>query len=304
MPDVLIAGSGAMACLFGARLAPHADVTLLGTWPEGLAAIRQFGIRLEAGGLETRHPVRVTSNPLEVQGARFVLVLVKSWQTRRTATMLHSCLAPDGVALTLQNGLGNREILERQLGVERAALGVTTMGATLVAPGLVRVGGSGPTYLGRHPGLDPTLGLLRHAGFEVEIEQELDSLLWGKLVVNTAINPLTALLRVPNGALLESEPTRDLMAETARETAAVAQALGIRLPYLDPARQAIEVAGRTAANHSSMLQDVQRGAPTEIDSINGAVALLGERQGAPAPINRTLWRLVRAAARTPSGGPT
>ncbi len=202
-----------MACLFGARLAPHVDVTLLGTWPDGLAAIRRFGIRLEAGGLETRHPVGVTSNPLEVQGARFVLVLVKSWQTRRTATMLSNCLATDGVALTLQNGLGNREILESQLGVERATLGVTTMGATLVAPGLVRVGGSGPTYLGRHPSLDPYVGLLRHAGFEVEIEQELDSLLWGKLVVNTAINPLTALLRVPNGALLESEPTRDLMTD-------------------------------------------------------------------------------------------
>lgn len=292
-----------MACLFGARLAPYAEVTLLGTWSEGLAALRQFGIRLEAGGLETRHKVRVTSDPFDAHGARFALVLVKSWQTKRTAEMLVECLAPQGVALTLQNGLGNLEILEQALGSERAALGVTTTGATLVAPGLARIGGSGPTYVGRHPRLEPYLGLLRQAGFEIEVEDELDSMLWGKLAVNTAINPLTALLRRPNGALLEEPQSRELMAEAARETAAVAAALGVRLPYRDAADQAAEVARRTAANHSSMLQDILRGAPTEIDAINGAVVGIGERVGVATPVNRTLWRLVRAAVSAVGGRP-
>lgn len=284
-----------MACLFGARLSPHADVTLLGSWTEGLAALQHAGIRLEAGGLETRHPVRVTSDPLDCRGARFALVLVKSWQTRRTAEMLAECLAPDGVALTLQNGLGNLEILQQVLGDERAALGVTTMGATLRGPGLVRAGGIGPTYVGRHPRVEAYLPILSQAGFMVEVEDDVESLLWGKLAVNAGINPLTALLGVPNGELLDDPDARAVMGEAARETASVAVARGVRLPYLDPVAQVEAVAERTRSNQSSMLQDMLRGALTEIDAINGAVTAAGDAVGVATPVNRTLWRLVRAA---------
>jgi 2-dehydropantoate 2-reductase len=300
-PSVLIAGSGAMACLFGARLSAHADVTLLGTWPEGVAALQRHGVRLEAGGLETRHAVRVTNDPLDCSGARFALVLVKSWQTGRTAAMLAECLAPDGVALTLQNGLGNLEVLRAALGAERAALGVTTMGATLVGPGKVRVGGIGPTYVARHPRLEAYLALLRQAGLEIEEEDDLASVQWGKLAVNAGINPLTALLRVANGGLVADDHARAILGEAAREAAAVAAALNVRLPYRDAAGQAEEVARRTAANRSSMLQDILRGAPTEIDAINGAVAEAGERLQVPTVVNRTLWRLVRAVVAAGEG---
>jgi 2-dehydropantoate 2-reductase len=300
-PSVLIAGSGAMACLFGARLSDHADVTLLGTWPEGVAALQRHGIRLEAGGMETRHSVRVRSDPVDCRGARFALVLVKSWQTERTGAMLAECLVRDGVALTLQNGLGNLELLRDALGQERAALGVTTMGATLVGPGAVRVGGSGPTYVARHPRLAPYLDLLRQAGFDVEQEDDLASVQWGKLAVNAGINPLTALLRVPNGDLVVDDHARAILGEAAREAAAVAAALGIRLPYWDAAARAEDVARHTAGNRSSMLQDILRGAPTEIDAINGAVAEAGERLKVPTVVNRTLWRLVRAQVAADEG---
>jgi 2-dehydropantoate 2-reductase len=103
--------------------------------------------------------------------------------------MLAECLAPDGVALTLQNGLGNLETLQEELGVERAALGVTTTGATLLGPGHVRVGGTGPTHIARHARLEAYLPLLRKAGFQVEVEDDVESLLWGKLAVNAGINP-------------------------------------------------------------------------------------------------------------------
>jgi len=216
-PPILIAGCGAMACLFGGRLAEQAEVTMLGTWPEGIAALQRDGVRLEAGGLETRHRVRVTHDPGDLRSAPFALVLVKSWQTARTAAMLAKGLAPDGVALTLQNGLGNLEILRGVLGAERAALGVTTMGATLVGPGHVRLGGTGPTYLAHHPRLEPYLDLLRQAGFDSEVEEDLASLQWGKLAVSAGINPLTALLRVPNGALVEDEQARLVLGEAAAE---------------------------------------------------------------------------------------
>ena len=130
-----------MAGLFGGRLASYAEVTLLGSWKEGLDALREHGIRLHENGEVTEVKVRATDDPTKCEGAQRALVLVKSWQTETAANMLSTCLAPDGVALTLQNGLGNIEVLEAAIGSERAALGVTTSGSTLLGPGTVRAGG-------------------------------------------------------------------------------------------------------------------------------------------------------------------
>ena len=124
---------------------------------------------------------------------------------------------------------------------------------------------------------------------------EADDLLWSKLVINAAINPLTALLRCPNGELMARPSARTLMGAAAREAADVAAALGRHLTYADPVAVAEEVARRTAVNHSSMFQDVQRGAPTEIDAICGAIVAAGEERGVPVPVNRTLWLLVKAS---------
>jgi len=302
---VLIAGTGALACLFAARLAAAGEsVTLLGTWREGIAALRTGGVRLvDADGSERAYPVQATDDPADCLGARLALVLVKSWQTERAARQLAGCLAADGLALTLQNGLGNREKLAEILGVGRVALGVTTTGGTLLGPGRVRPGGEGPVSLGAHPRLEPLAMLLRRAGFEVEVVPAADELLWSKLVINAAINPLTALLRVPNGELLNRPAARVLMAAAASEAAAVAAALGLRLTFTDPVAAAEAVARRTAVNHSSMLQDVLRGAPTEIDAICGAIVQAGERCGLPAPVNRTLWLLVKAVVEREWQGP-
>jgi len=283
-----------MAGLFGGRLASLADVTLLGSWPEGLAAVRERGIRLQENGKVSEHRVKATDDPSECHGAEIALVLVKSWQTEAAASMLADCLAPDGVALTLQNGLGNIEVLQAVIGPERAALGVTTSGATLLGPGSVRAGGTGPTHVAPHPRLEPLVELLGTAGFEVYAAANLLSLVWGKLVVNTGINALTALLEVRNGELLERPHALSIMNEAALETARVAEELGIKLPYDDPLHEVEGVAGRTAENESSMLQDIRRGAPTEVDAINGAVMQEGGRLGVPTPVNWSLWNLVRA----------
>ena len=293
--SLLIVGTGAMACLFASRIAAAGvQVTMLGTWRAGLDALRGHGVRVVEGERERTYPVRATDDPSECAGASLALVLVKSWQTERAAGQLTECLAPEGVALTLQNGLGNREALAGALGAERVALGVTTTGATLVGPGLVRPGGEGTTSLGEHPRLEPLANLLQQAGFAVESVPSADDLLWSKLVINAAINPLTALLRCPNGELVARPAARSLMAAAAREATDVAQACERQLTYDDPVAVSEDVAWRTAANHSSMFQDVQRGAPTEIDAICEAIVAAGEAHGVPTPLNRTLWLLVQA----------
>jgi 2-dehydropantoate 2-reductase len=280
--------------LFAARLsAIGVDVTLLGSWQDGLRALRE-GVRLEENGEETIYPVRATDQPSGCFGMRYALVLVKAWQTERAARQLGMCLAPDGVALTLQNGYGNREILAKSLGANNVALGVTTTGATLTGPGRVRPGGQGTLSLESHSRLELIIPLLREAGFVVQETPNADSLVWSKLVINAAINPLTALIRIPNGELLERPSARALLADLAREAAAVAAALNIPLTFTDPVAAAEDVARRTATNHSSMYQDIQRGAPTEIDAICGAVVRVGEEVGVATPVNRVMWGLVRA----------
>jgi 2-dehydropantoate 2-reductase len=240
------------------------------------------------------YPVEVASSPAECGEVRAALVLVKSWQTQRAAQQLAECLGADGLALTLQNGLGNREILAQALGDERVALGVTTVGANLLGPGKIRPAGEGTIHLQEHSRLEGLAGALRRAGFAVETAQDPESLLWGKLVINAGINPLTALLKVPNGALLDRPETRLLLAALVQETAAVARAQGVRLSYPDPVAAVEAVARRTASNRSSMLQDIFRGAPTEIDAICGAVVRAGEAVGIPTPVNWTMWKLVLA----------
>lgn len=296
MKNILIVGTGALATLFAARLAGAGDqVTMLGTWKEGIEALQRNGARLvDSRGSEKRFPVRATDDPHDCAGAKHAIVLVKAWQTERVARQLGYCLAHDGLALTLQNGLGNRETLIQSLGLDRVALGSTTTGATMLGPGLAKAGGEGVISLERNQALGPLEEALRSAGFQVQSVEDAQSLIWGKLVINAAINPLTALLRVRNGQLLERPFAREVMKALARETANVANAENILLPFDDPVAKAEEVAHKTAANASSMLQDVLRGAPTEIDAICGAVVRTAERHRIGAPVNWTCWQLVRS----------
>lgn len=294
--DILLVGTGALATLFATRLseAGH-NVSMLGTWKDGLSSLKMNGARIVgADGKERAFPVHATSDLHEVTGAKYAIVLVKSWQTERAARQLKDILAPDGLALTLQNGLGNRETLARDLGPARVALGITTTGATLLGPGLVKVGGEGILSLEQNQALGPLEAVLRSSNFNLQIVEDARSLIWGKLVINATINPLTALLRIPNGELLSHPLARKVMPALARETAEVAEAERVRLPFSNPIEAVEEVARKTAKNISSMFQDVRRGAPTEIDAISGAVTRRGEEHGIPTPYNRACWQLVKA----------
>jgi 2-dehydropantoate 2-reductase len=300
-PQLHIIGTGALACLFGARLASVAEVTLIGTWPAGLSALRAHGITVEG---EAPVPIQAAHLTDPIRPADFALILVKAWQTPLVSAHLSGWLKAGGLALTLQNGIGNWEQLTSALGVERAWPGITTQGATLLGPAHVREGGRGQTHLPDQPQLLPLAQALRQAGFAISRSpvSNLQSLLWGKLVVNCGINALTALLRVPNGELLNRPQAAQLMERAATECARVAQAATIALPFADPVEQVRAVARATAHNHSSMFQDILRGAPTEVDAINGAVTRMGADGGVPTPVNETLWRLVKALA--PSSGET
>lgn len=292
--NVAVFGTGALGCWVAARLAASGNaVTVVGTWTEGLEAIRRDGIRVTEPGrrFEARPAVARLGAPLVP--ADYALILVKAHQTAALAGAAAAAVSPDGRIVTLQNGLGNRETLQAADGLGRVRAGVVVAGvrleeAAVVAalPGTVTLEGGGDPSMAR------LCALLLEAGLDARLVDDIQPETWRKLAVNCAINPLSAVRNVPNGALLDDPASRALMVAAAREVEAVAAALGIAIP--DAAAAAETVALRTAGNRSSMLQDLDRGARTEIDALSGAVVREARLLGLDAPVNERLWREVRA----------
>jgi 2-dehydropantoate 2-reductase len=298
---IAIVGAGAMGGVIGFYLAAVAEVVLVDRWAAHVAAINASGLSCEREGASRTRPILAVTDPAAASLCDAAIVLVKAQQTPWAADACAAALAPGGVAYTLQNGVGNREALAAILGDSRVGQGVTALGGTLLGPGRVRHAGMGPTTFGAapHPALAEALAAsFTAAGLPASVSDDVEGLLWGKLVVNAGINALTALLRVPNGALAEAPAARELLAGVVREAVAVAAARGARLPYDDPVAHVESVARATGANRSSMLQDVLRGAPTEIATINGAVVREGARLGVPTPLNAALAALLGALEAT------
>jgi 2-dehydropantoate 2-reductase len=300
---VVVLGSGALGCVFAARLAPVAEVWMLGTWQEGLGAVERAGVSVEEpdGSIRVAR-IPTSSQPGAVPTADVALILVKSYQTERAAAWAAQVLRSEGLAVTLQNGLDNGPKIAARVGEDRVVLGVTYAGATLLGPGRSKLVANLATYVaGREAIADrvlPFVSLLNKAGLEAHATTGIQSRLWGKAIANAAINPLSALWRVPNGELLTGEDRRRLLAVLAQEGDAVARAAGVEPSFDDAVLHVESVCRATAANHSSMLQDVERGRPTEIDSINGVIVRDGLRLGVPTPYNEAVWLLVRGLRQT------
>lgn len=300
---VLIVGTGAMACWLGGLLARDGAtaVTLAGSWRAALERLARDGIAWRSARDSFR--ARVQALPLDqrLPAADHVIVLVKAMQIERVAPHAVRAAGPGAPVVSLQNGLGARELLERAwrearlTPPPRIARGVITAGARLLAAGEVEVNGAGRVVLERVPSIADRLRALAErlhgAGIDCELVDDVRPHVWRKLVANCAVNALSALHGVCNGALLERADLRASFDAAAREAGDVARALGVDLGT-DPVELAAAVAAATAANRSSMLQDLERGAPTEIDSIHGAVAREGVRLGVPTPTLQCLWQAV------------
>ena len=296
--NFLVVGPGAMGCLFAGHLkkAGH-QVVILDYKEERANHINGNGISLEGvGGNFNVQLSAVTEKPsLKIHVA---LVCVKAYQTDEVAQTLSSWLDPDVMVLTLQNGLGNFETLKKKLGDKRVLGGVTAEGATVLGPGHVRHAGRGPTIIGpAGPDDGPAANIVSafsDAGFDIRAVDEVDDLIWGKLIVNVGINALAAITKLKNGRLPDIDATRQVMKEAVLEAVKVADVKGIKLPFPDPIERVLEVCRGTADNIASMLQDVLAQRATEIRFINGAIVSEGRSLGIPTPVNFTLSCLVEA----------
>lgn len=214
--------------------------------------------------------------------------------------VLQKLLGEQGKLLCFQNGIGHVEQIAGYIPVSRIYLAVTTEGAKRLSPYQVAHTGRGVTTIGP---ANPANGekeqnllekTMNEAGFRTFLSNQMIEIVWNKLLINSVINPLTALLRIRNGELSSSEARQQLMRSLLNEGLAVAAALGIRTRD-DIWEQLLDVCVKTSGNHSSMLQDVSAGRVTEIDWINGAMLEAAGRLSVPMPVHETIYRLVKAA---------
>jgi 2-dehydropantoate 2-reductase len=228
----------------------------------------------------------LSDDPEELAESPLAVVFVKSYQTGKVAPCVARCLARDGIVLSLQNGLGNGEALVQVLGEERVALGITTCGAWRSAPGVVHWGGDGVTRMAplrASRDLSRIAALFRAGGFAVELLRDPWRAVWEKVILNAAGNPVSALLRCSNGELFRNASALALMRRLLAEGVAVARAEGILFDEEELWASLLLVLERTGANRTSMLQDVERGTPTENWAISGAILRRGIARGVATP---------------------
>lgn len=298
---VVVFGAGALGSLVGGLLSQHHDVTLVARKAHA-EAIRAHGLHITGSSrLVARPKVALTAG--EATTPDLLVLTVKAYDTARALRDAKPLLGPSVAVLSLQNGLGNLEQVRTAVGDARALGGVTTHGVTFVEAGHIHHAGVGYTRIGSiHPGSAPLAAevarALAQAGMAAEATPAIEAELWAKVIVNAGINPITAITGLPNGQLLLQPGLKELMEHAVREAEGVARAAGIALPEGDLVERARRVAQLTADNKSSMLQDIERGRRTEVDSISGAIVAQARGLGLEAPLNAALLALVHGIEST------
>lgn len=260
--------------------------------------IDQQGIIVEGISGNWQAKVRASGNPQTIGRADLIIISVKAYDTKEAVLSVRPLVFENTRILTLQNGIGNIEIISELLGQEKVIGGATNLGSTLLDIGKVRHAGKGETVIGRIDGKIPVemrsiRQIFNEVGLPTRISRDIKGLLWSKLIINVGINALTAITRLSNGRIIELEWTRRILREAVTEATRVAKRKKIKLTYDDPLAKVEAVCEATATNISSMLQDVLRKKRTEIDFINAVIVRQAQELGITVTVNSILVDLVK-----------
>ena len=303
---IAIVGAGAMGSVYAGLLGDAGnEVWAVDVWAEHVEAIRARGLVVEgASGRRTVH-VHATSDPAEVGVCDLVVVATKAVDVEAAAVGAQPLVGPETVVLPIQNGLGSADRVAAALGEERVAIGVAGgFGASIVGPGHVHHSGWELVRLGeRHRPATQRIHAIAEtwadAGFRVQVYDDVDQLVWEKLVCNACFSGTCAILERTIGGVLDDPPAWQVASSCARETYEVARARGIALGFDDPVAYARAFGEKIRDARPSLLLDVLAGRPCEIDVINGAIPPAAREVGLEAPVNETVTALVKAASGSP-----
>src|SRR6266436_1938873 len=297
--NVAVMGAGAVGCYFGAMLArAGAQVRLIGR-PALVEAVTRDGLRFEGIDFKGRIALSATVDAAGVAGAGLVLFSVKSPDTETAAQAITPHLAPGAVVLGLQNGVDNVERLRAQI-ANLVVPAVVYVAAEIPAPGVIRHNGRGDLVIGKlgppqagDPLMAKLAAYLADASIPTRISDNVEGELWWKLILNCAYNAVSALGRSRYGPMMAMPEIRQVMSEAVREIIALAKAKGVQVAMPDPVDAVLRFGESMQQAISSTAQDLERGRPTEIDYLNGYVVRACDARGLPAPVNRTLYALVK-----------
>lgn len=304
-PRVTVVGAGAMGSVYGAAMAAGGlDVTLVDISVPLLEAISRDGVRIAAGGEETIVRLPATAQPATIGPADIVFFYVKGYHLP-SAMALASPLVDSGTAIaTLQNGWGNGDLLAARFGPERVVVGVSYHSATVLGPGRVArtTPDDVPTYIGpfvpaARAAAERVAAVLATGGFHPTLTDDVASEIWKKVTLNAAALPTAALTGYAAAPMVEDAALLALVDAIAAETVAVGTAAGLSVDLEERIAAIHQTLLRAGMGKASMLQDVEAGRRTEIETVNGAVVRLGEQHGVDVPLNRAMLALVRGQER-------
>jgi 2-dehydropantoate 2-reductase len=297
--NVAVMGAGAVGCYFGAMLARSGVAVRLIGRPALVEAVSRDGLQFDGVEFTGRIPLSATAYPAGVAGAELVLFCVKSADTEVAARAMVPHLSPGAVVLDLQNGVDNVERIRAH--VKNVVVpAVVYVSAEIPAPGMLRHNGRGDLVIGesgsRKAGDALINGLaawLSGVKVPTRVSDNVDGELWWKLTLNCAYNAVSALGRSRYGTMMAMPPVRQVMSDAVREIVALAEAKGVHIAMPDPLEAVLRFADAMPQAMSSTAQDMERGRPTEIEYLNGYVVRECDARGLPAPVNRTLFALVK-----------
>jgi len=304
---IAIMGAGALGGTFGVLLANAGfDVTLVDVDATKIDAIKRDGLTLIMPDLSRLTcAIKATTDPAEVGVVDLVQISVKGYHTASAAKMCVPMVGPRTYVLSVQNGLKNLQRIAESVGREKVIGGVTAHSAMPLSHTLIKYnGGLGGIYIGRFDGQDDIgverlVEVFNATGFETHlIHGDVRIPLWRKLLANISCNAVAALTGFTGRQLVEFEPTNELIRALAEETAEVAAAQGFEFAELEYAGDfAIRALSGVGDNKISMLQDIEAGRRTEIDTLNLAVVERGEEYGVDTPLNWAIGILIQALER-------
>ncbi len=296
---IVVVGAGAIGSLFAAYLTKSKEeIWLLDKNKERAAKINTTGILVEEPNDNWQVKIKATAVPSDIGKADLILLCVKSFSTKLALEQISPLLKESTKILSLQNGVGNLEIISEFSGEDRVIGGITNQGATWIDVGRIHHAGVGETIIGTANGKTPVemrsiREIFNQVGLETKMSRDIKSLIWSKLIINVGINALSAITRLPNGLLTEFEGTKRILRDAVTEATRIAKRKRIKLIFDDPLAKVEAVCENTAPNLSSMLQDVLRKKRTEIDFINGVIVRLGQELGIAVPTNKLLLDLIK-----------
>lgn len=302
---ICILGAGALGSAFGGTLATHGhQVTLINRNQAHVEAMRATGLKLTGGGADHFVRVEAATTTDGMAPVDLIIVLVKSHDTETAMRAARNIVGEKTLVISLQNGLGQEDVLADIAGRNRVLAGKTYVGGVMLAPGHVIAGVAGKeTIIGELDGrISPCVlaiaDAFRSAGLETIVSDNIRGAMWDKLFVNVATGALAGITKLTYGDLYAVPEIEVTAIAAVAEAMAVARAAGIRIETSDPRAAWVKAAsGLPPEFRTSMLQSLDKGAITEIDFINGAVVREGARKGVPTPVNATLVACIKGIER-------